>query len=727
VSAGTPPPLTPAPAKSAPTTPAKGTTGLTFNGFEVISVEEKGGKYEVVLKDNKGKITYKDWPSDKKLTDEKGKSIKIDEYLKSKKSQTPPEKTSQETYDNFFGKSDISPDTYGGHVWGNLAEGLQWASAVLTLTQLVGSFMPKEEGEKVKNVGLAISGGLTAGKLVYGLFNNRRGSGVGGGTGTGEVGTGGTLAGIATFAIVTYLILAETYKEEKTKEKFVEFKCMEWQAPLGGDNCEKCNANPLTPCSEYRCKSLGQTCKIVNKGTLFERCINSGRGDSSSPGIRPAQILKEGYVYADVKERPAGNAEAGVSGMKIKYKNGCLPAFTPLKFGIETFGANGKPEPAQCKIDFNHTKSFNEMNYYMNGNSLYTENHTEIISLPGTDNINLTMPGVKNDGEYKFYVRCRDGNGNENRDEFIISFCTEKGPDVLAPIIKSTSITSGGAVQYKADNVSLEVYVNEPTECKWSRKDASYSNMENNIECSNKLWEMNAELLYTCKTKLTSIKDNAENKFYIRCQDLSKQNNTMQQSYELILYGTQPLSILKTSPNRTVSGSTSSVQVELEVQTDNGFRRGESTCYYSQTGKAGDFIEMKETGGNFHKQTLDLTGGTYTYYYKCIDAGGNTAESSTTFEVYVDTYSPVILRAYSLDNKLVIITDEESNCYYSTETCNFDITKSEGISLPYDNSKSHYTEFKTLQTYYIKCKDEKGNSALPTECSAIIKPYQAIK
>jgi len=80
---------------------------------------------------------------------------------------------------------------------------------------------------------------------------------------TGWLGGHPVLAGVGIAAIVFIAM----YKEVDTK--VVEFNCMPWQAPNGGDECEVCNEGDL-PCSEYRCKSLGQSCEIVNEGTVEE-------------------------------------------------------------------------------------------------------------------------------------------------------------------------------------------------------------------------------------------------------------------------------------------------------------------------------------------------------------------------------------------------------------------------------------------------------------------------
>ncbi len=626
---------------------------------------------------------------------------------------------SKQTADTY--KTPLGDFTTYHPLLGNALEGVSWGLTILGIANAFASFLPEENQAMLKPAGMALFLGLTAGKVVYGAFGEWGKEG----TTWGNKGAGAKWVGGITGALVAYVYFANKYIKYETREQTIEFKCMTWQAPRGGSSCDVCNNDPLRPCSEYRCKSLGQTCKLLNAGTGVEKCIDSAPDDVTSPGIKPLQsVLTNGYAYSDVKPRPPGGS--GPAGMKITYNGGCLPSFTPFKFGILTTdnGKNGvELQPAQCKIDFNHTQGFDDMNYYMDENNFYVENHTQSMSLPGTtlnkkENNSLS---VKSDEEYTLYIRCRDGNGNENRDEFAVRFCIDPTPDLTAPIIKTTSIDSGSAVLYKIDNVSLQVYTNEPANCKWGRKDASYSNMENNMSCSNNLWEMNAEMLYTCDTTLTAIKDKEKNDFYFRCQDMH--NNTQQQSYDFTLYGTQPLTILNVGPSGTIGSSTSTANITLSVRTDNGFKNGEASCYYSPSSNNASFVKMFETGGNTHKQSLDLVGGKYSYYYQCFDAGGNPASNQTSFEVFVDKYAPAIIRAFQVTNKLYLITDEPSTCKYSTASCNFNIDK-EGIDMPYANSIEHYSELKNDQSYYIKCTDDFGNQPEPTECSMIIRPYQ---
>jgi hypothetical protein len=631
-------------------------------------------------------------------------------------------------YTNIFGKD----ATYTTGTWGalgaNLGEGLKWSLIIIGVVETLGkTFLSEKNFAMVRAAEQAAVAGIMTYKSVYGLFEKFGGKQmidgkVVQGADTTHLGLSGSTWAIGVGILVAYLAFASQYKKEKQQEASIEFKCMPWQAPRGGSDCNKCNGNALQPCSEYRCKSLGQNCILINKGTGQDRCIDSSPSDVTSPGIKPdTTILTQGYKYTDRQDRPPGGE--GPAHVRITSSSGgCLKAFTAFEFGIITTDTGDVTQPAQCKLDYNHTVNFDAMNYYMDDNNLFIENHSQAVSLPGTDLLNKTFPGVKNDGEYTLYVRCKDGNGNENRDEYAVRFCIDKTPDLSSPVINSISVPSGSPVLYGVDNLSIGVYTNEPSNCRWSRKDASYSNMENQFTCSNNVWEMNAELLYTCNAKLTGIKDKEENNFYFRCTDLS--NNTMQQSYNYKLIGTQPINILTVGPSGTIGSSTTTATVSLTAKTDNGYKNGESICYYSQTNLDKDYVAMFETGTSIHKQDLDLVGGNYKYYFKCVDAGGNTAYNNTNFTVFVDKFAPAIVRAYLLESKLIVTTDEDSTCSYSTTSCNFNIN--EGVNMPIDSTMNHYADMKTEQTYYVKCKDKFNNEPDPTQCSMVIQPYSLV-
>ncbi len=594
---------------------------------------------------------------------------------------------------------------------GHLLKGLVYGAAIVSIIQMMkGMGLGKGIANSLSYGAFA---GIMAGKAVHALFP-KLSKGLIGSTGIG-IGVG-------------ILVFVLTYKKES--KKIVEFTCKPWQPPIGGQDCEKCNKDPLKPCSEYRCKSLGQACELINVGTIDEMCIWKKHEDVSSPGVKPwPEVLTKDHSYKEVVEIPPGGQDPGrIRIWNDESTDGCIKAFTPLQFGISN------NEPGQCKIDYdlvtydakNPDSAFESMQYWFGENNLFLYNHTQRLSLPGPSSMNAQAPELQNNGEYSLYVRCRDANGNFNAGAMVIDFCVEKGPDTTPPKIEKTSVGNGMPVAYDTAEIDLEVYINEPVECRWSRLNAGYELMENNMQCSENIWEMEADLVYKCATTLTGIKNREENKFYFKCKDQpwlgdSIERNKNEESYEFILQGTQPLNIIHTEPNGTIKGSTNIVPVTLGVETANGYNEGYATCYFSTTNNEADYIKFYETGKNIHKQQQDLEEGTYTYYFKCVDLGGNVDYDKTTFTLKVDKQAPQIIRAYKDGTQLKIITDEESSCHYSTQDCNFNIE--EGINMPYSNQTEHFVDWDISNTYYIRCKDIYNNQPLPIECTLIIKVY----
>jgi len=538
-----------------------------------------------------------------------------------------------------------------------------------------------------------------------------------------------SLVGLSIAGIIFLL----TYK--KSSEEVVEFHCLPWQAPIGGRDCQICNE--FEHCSEYMCKSLGQACDIVNSGTEEQKCIWLNPNDVNSPIIKMVDVGEE-HKFVPDKTRPDG------TGVVIARKDQkCIKAFFPLEFSFVTRDSGtGIGEPSQCKIDYNLIAStkedpragFDKMQYFVGGNELFVYNHTEKLSLPGSAAINAVAPELKNDGDYTLFIRCQDANGNFNQDAYSVSFCVDKGPDTTPPLIVDTNIPSGNPVQYNQTSIELEVYVNEPSECRWSRDvDIDFDNMETEMKCSTNLWEMNNRQVYTCKTTLSGILDRKENKYYFRCKDqpwaAEGDRNDNKQSFLYKIIGTQPLNILEISPNETIKGATNTMPVFLGIKTDNGYENGKSLCYYYNDGdneepeNEEDYVLFHETKDNKHSQRQDLVAGDYVYYIKCVDLGGNAAYSSTRFTVETDRQSPLIVRVYR-ENQLKIITNEGAVCSYSNNDCNFEIDS--GIEMSGVDGKIHTAEWVVNRNYYIRCKDSYENQPFPNTCSIIVRPSMEI-
>jgi len=583
-----------------------------------------------------------------------------------------------------------------------LASGLQYAAIGYLAGMLVGQLLGWDDKQTdALSLGLASGLGTWKALSVYGK--------------AGWFGTHAALIGIG----VGVFVFLSVYEKEETKEVF--FTCMPWQAPTGkkaGNDCEKCNE--VDGCSDYKCRSLGQACKLLNEGTEDEKCDWVNPTDTTSPKITLwEEVLTDGYDYDpfELTRPPARGVRV------LGQEEECVKAFTPLQFGILT------DEPAQCRIDYNHTLKYGDMNYYFGETNLYLYNHTQRMALPSPSAVNATAPELEHNGTYTLYVRCQDANENWNVDEFAIRFCVEGGPDTTPPKIVNTNIANEMPVKYNQSQVDLEVYVNEPAECKWSREDRAYKEMETQMECMNRVWEMNNDFVYTCKTTLTGIKDRNENNFYFRCKDQPWANesdrNTNQQSYEYTLFGSEPLNIIDIKPNGTLFGSTNVVSIFLEIETANGYRNGESICYYSETEEESGYIEFFDTGVHIHQQRLDLVEGSYEYFVKCVDLGGNRDDNFTKFSVEVDNQPPSVSRVYMESELLKIITTENSECTYDIKSCNFKLD--DGIEMPYANQTDHVAEWKTDITYYIRCRDEYDNQPIPNSCSLIARPYDIVE
>lgn len=614
-----------------------------------------------------------------------------------------------------WAQSTIGPELSG------LLAGAAWGVVAYGVVYLLSSMLGLDKG-----LSDALEYSLTSGAFVAGTLHAFAGNGAFSGAFASHGGAAffGT-HWFATGLIVAAVVFILTYKESKTKT--VVFTCSPYEPPLGGTQCDQCNKDAFRPCSEYRCRSLGQACQLLNPGTGHELCAWVGRNDVNSPTITPwddALSPNNGDIKLAYQPDTAIRPPAiGTKIVRTDSSDGCLPAFTPLHFGI----LNNKP--AQCKIDYNHTDSYDAMQYYMGDTNYYLYNHTQVMNLPGAT-INGSGPQLYNGDNFALYVRCRDANNNSNVDEYQFRFCVDKSADVTPPVIEDFSVPSGSYVSYGNDNMPISLYTNKPADCKWSVDSKAYSDMENTMQCDHNANDFNANLQYTCTGNLTGIQDRTDNVFYFRCEgqpdkpDNERYANV--QSKQLIIRGSQPLYIVSASPNDTmVTGSTDTIKVDLQVETGAGASDGNATCSFKNQGAPdASFITMFETQSYKHKQTLTLPSGVYNTDIRCIDAGGNVAETNISFSVYTDKVAPVVTRVYKQD-ALKIVTDENASCSYSLKDCNFNFI--EGLKMQYSDPSvrtNSFADWNSGNVYYIKCMDDFGNQPDPNQCSIVASAIQ---
>jgi len=591
--------------------------------------------------------------------------------------------------------------------------GASWGLIAYGVSKMVLPMITDDE-EKAETGSEAIGWGVASGKLASVLLGK-------GGALEGWGMTSGWWA-IGIGAAVAAWYYYEHYKEKTTQT--ITFTCYAWEAPTGGDYCEECNNQEL-PCSEYQCRSLGQACKLINQGTDEEACVWVNRNDIDYPVIEPLEnALLDDYKYR-TQNTGISPPDTGAIIEYIKSTDKCVPAFTPLSFGVTT------DEPAKCKIDYIRKDSFDDMDFYFGGSSTSKYNHTQVMSLPGASAAETENLTIRNDGNFELYVKCQDENGNYNTADFVFKFCVDEGPDETPPSILGTNPLNGLPIAYNQTSIDIELYVNEPVECKWSHSDQSYDNMPDENKMDNtkadSVSDMDAQGRYTLTTTLTGLKDRQENKFYFRCKDqpLEKEEdrNVNRQSHLFTLIGTQPLKIDSVGPSGTIKDSTDVVKVTLKAKTSAGYKEGEATCEFGETSDWESDDKFTPFWTYEHSYDLWLTEGDYEYFIKCYDLGGNLDNKTINFTVKTDRQEPLVVRAYRDGTYLRIITNEPAECVYDTTDCSYSFE--EGIDMKVIDEVNHFTEWNTEKDFYIKCWDEYGN--LPEDCSIIIRPFEVYR
>ena len=467
---------------------------------------------------------------------------------------------------------------------------------------------------------------------------------------------------IAIIILIVTLVISIVTGGGKVRLKTVTLECNPWQAPLGGNNCEKCNEESTMGCTEYKCKSLGTTCELIETNDNEFKCIDSNPNDLISPKITPF-VYQNGYTIAKEK-----------LGYKFNQEVEPLKKFT---FGFKT------NEAASCKFAFNNSIKYDDMEYYF-GNSFFKKDH----------NMSVVLEGSK---EFKYYIRCVDITGNYNNADYLIKFKTKDGPDLTPPIILGTSIKNNVVVANNVNQLLLDLELNEPANCRYDRTNTLYENMGNQSLCNDEFSRIPID--YKCIAGFSGLRKGA-NTYYFRCRDLA--NNTNQQSYIYNLVRSEQLGINIIEPS---SNDIYVSDVTLNVQTSNGAENGKAICKYSLRNEPYEkMIEFKETNSNRHLQSqINLRKGNYNYFVKCMDNAGNVNMTNINFNVVVERKGDEIVNVYKDNSRLYVITDVASDCEYNKE----DFILGNGIKMNGDKTTVHSSDIQFNQVH-IKCKDDEG-------------------
>lgn len=599
----------------------------------------------------------------------------------------------------------------------------------------------EEMGEDIQSVkGLVVTLGSLAGIIGTALFAGIMATG-----GFSNVGVNGLLPiGWVAFIVMTVLIILVILISAFVdyKEISVEFECQPWQAPLGGDDCEKCNEDELRPCTEYKCRSLGSACELISEGELYEVenpvCIDAYSDDSTPPTI----------IFESIEEEYIVEGETN-NGISIRNsEGGCIQEMDLVNFTLKTENGYGEDDYAKCVYSWNRgtdpPSPGNE--YNLNGETFVEGNffsimHTFEGRLPlvsSLNNIRGTL-GAR-EGDLNMYVRCADYAGNFNVNEYVVNLCVKEGPDITPPNIMEYIPEEGSYLRHNETTQTLIISLNEPSECKWTHDtDKSYEDMENYFVCEEYIPSV-IQSRWDCWTELTNLID-SENNIYIKCKDqpwisggeeydgvyTEENRNTNSQGFLYTLHTTEAsLEITSISPSGEIEVGGESNEINLEATTSGGVDNGIAVCEYR-------FIESPsgtnvwdiflETNFNSHRQPFTLQSGYYDIAVTCEDEIGNAAEMSASFNILLDSEAPLIVRIYNEGGKLKLITDEPAKCYYDENTCSFDTI--DKANTDYDMTVGYYTKEHSAKwdpsiTYHIKCEDSFGN--VNSGCASRITP-----
>jgi len=350
-------------------------------------------------------------------------------------------------------------------------------------------------------------------------------------------------------------------------------------------------------------------------------------------------------------------------------------------------------------------------------------NHTTVFTLP--DPSHGQSQGGNWTGDLTFYVKCQDSFGHESPGFYEVNVCVKEGPDRTAPVVRATNPENDAIVSFDSSEQNVEIVTNELAECRWDYGDKDYEFMGNSLECGDSIGAPSSLLGYSCSGVLPTV--SAENVYYIRCMDqpwLSGaecesssasvcQNKNMQSLVYVLRKPESKIVIDWIEPSEDFEVNTEMTTIDLRVRTSGG---GDfHFCSYSFSGYE-TMIEFFETGTETnHGQPLNRPAGKHTIFVECRDETGDVAQGSTEFEIIYDDAVPQVARVWQSGGKLFVITTEDSECRYSTESCGFGWEDGEDMG----SGEEHSISAIRGNNYFIKCGDEFGN--VPSGCSISVR------
>lgn len=508
-----------------------------------------------------------------------------------------------------------------------------------------------------------------------------------------------------------------------------KFQCKPWEPPYANpgeeSKCNLCNEDDpknkfKLPCTEYKCKSLGEGCAVIPKEDVEEEKVICYSSDCESAEPDIALLSIEGFEESDYSE----NSE----GLTITPH---ITEGTQISFTIET------DRETKCKLFFDKSSiplGFNEdieddENYNPDvhfkipeGGEVFSKKHTFIFSARGVEGID------ESDKQITYYVACEDVCRTPTSDPYYkFDFWVTHQIDFTAPEITKFTPEQNSFLAFNVNETELTLLLSERGTCKYSKtpNQISFENMEVTMNCNIDSYDYRD---WTCNTYLDEL-NQAENKIYIRCSNTDGYMHDEDIIYTLkaSLAELKISSVKFKSPHAEIFDVDGAVvkddRTTLSVVTEGGMvNDGVSTCKTTFIGTSWPENTLGESDITIHEGEFSFPMGAYILALTCSDSAGNIATNISKFSVERDNEPPIITRAYKEGDNLVLWTNEKSICYYNFTGCAFDTETSSNMGGTYSMKNSVSVSNNLKETYYVRCKDQRGNINPISSCAIVVRP-----
>jgi len=129
------------------------------------------------------------------------------------------------------------------------------------------------------------------------------------------------------------------------------------------------------------------------------------------------------------------------------------------------------------------------------------------------------VTGLSEGGEYKYYVKCQDLEGNTNETDFIVAF-EVKEPEDTTPPERRNAYPLDEVFSASTEQVAVGVGTNEPATCRYDEEaGTSYNSMSHRFSYYDDTKQYHIDTI-------TSLEPGKYYQYFIRCKDMDGNVNT---------------------------------------------------------------------------------------------------------------------------------------------------------------------------------------------------------